>query len=123
MGKINLRTVFVIGFCCIPLWAIFFMIGIRTIGAFLFPIILCVVCWGASVLYEKLVDKAGEKKKVAVTMIALLFLGALSVWLFSGLPSSFRNWRPLSDHSRNAPELSSACRYKERMCIRLYVRT
>lgn len=83
MGKINLRTVFVIGFCCISLWAIFFMFGIRTIGAFLFPIILCVVCWGASVLYEKLVDKAGEKKKVVVTMIALLFLGALSVWLFS----------------------------------------
>jgi len=68
---------------CVLMWGIFFMLGIKTIGAVLVPIVICLVCWGAGIGYEKLLEKTGESKKVVVTIALLAFLGILSVLFLS----------------------------------------
>ncbi|SFU31931.1 hypothetical protein [Butyrivibrio sp. M55] len=68
---------------CVLMWGIFFMLGIKTIGAVLAPIVICLICWGAGVAYDKLIDKTGENKKTLVTILLLAFLGVLSVLFLS----------------------------------------
>ena len=83
MKKNKMMIIALMSVFCILLWGIFFMLGIKTIGAVLVPIALCLLCWGAGVVYEKVIDRTGESKKVAVTMLLLVLLGILSVLFLS----------------------------------------
>jgi len=44
---------------CVAMWVMFFSMGIKTIGAVLFPVIVCLVCLGTGIAYEKLINKTG----------------------------------------------------------------
>ena len=83
MKKNKMMIIVLMAVFCILLWGIFFMLGIKTIGAVLVPIALCLLCWGAGVVYERVIDRTGESKKVAVTMLLLVLLGILSVLFLS----------------------------------------
>ncbi len=83
MKKNKMMIIALMAVFCILLWGIFFMLGIKTIGAVLVPIALCLLCWGAGVVYERVIDRTGESKKAAVTMLLLVLLGILSVLFLS----------------------------------------
>ena len=83
MKKNKMLIIALMAVFCILLWGIFFLLGIKTIGAVLVPIALCLLCWGAGVVYERVIDRTGESKKVAVTMLLLVLLGILSVLFLS----------------------------------------
>lgn len=83
MKKNKMMIIALMAVFCILLWGIFFMLGIKTIGAVLVPIALCLLCWGAGVVYERVIDRTGESKKAAVTILLLVLLGILSVLFLS----------------------------------------
>lgn len=83
MKKNKMMIIALMAVFCILLWGIFIMLGIKTIGAVLVPIALCLLCWGAGVVYERVIDRTGESKKAAVTMLLLVLLGILSVLFLS----------------------------------------
>lgn len=83
MKKNKMMIIALMAVFCVLLWGIFFMLGIKTIGAVLVPIALCLLCWGAGVVYERVIDRTGESKKAAVTMLLLVLLGILSVLFLS----------------------------------------